>query len=226
MSILALAVASFALSQSAASATVDTREAERLKACVAKIEVDAEEAYEDGLAWTYQGNRPGARQCTALALIALGREDEGAARLEQLANSVDGGTLEQRAEYLTQSGNAWLQAGAPEAAIVTFTNALKLKPGVPDLLVDRASAHLMLGNWEDAKSDLDSALSRAPSMAIARQLRAEAHLNLDQLDLAMTDIDAAMAADPENIDTLVLRGRVREAIRLSEVRVLSPDIVD
>ena len=112
MSILALAVASFALSQSAASATVDTREAERLKACVAKIEVDADEAYEDGLAWTYQGNRPGARQCTALALIALGREDEGAARLEQLANSVDGGTLEQRAEYLTQSGNAWLQAGA------------------------------------------------------------------------------------------------------------------
>ena len=139
---------------------------------------------------------------------------------------MDGGTIEQRAEYLTQSGNAWLQAGAPEAAIVTFTNALKLKPGVPDLLVDRASAHLMLGNWEDAKSDLDSALSRAPSMAIARQLRAEAHLNLDQLDLAMTDIDAAMAADPENIDTLVLRGRVREAIRLSEVRVLSPDIVD
>jgi len=67
-------------------------------------------------------------------------------------------------------------------------------------------------------------ISTAPCHA--RQLRAEAHLNLDQLDLAMTDIDAAMAADPENIDTLVLRGRVREAIRLSEVRVLSPDIVD
>ena len=42
----------------------------------------------------------------------------------------------------------------------------------------------------------------------------------------MADIDAAMAADPENIDTLVLRGRVREAIRLSKVRVLSPEIID
>ncbi len=225
MSLLALAVASMALSQSA-SATIDAREAERLEACVAKIEIDPEEAYEDGLTWTYQGNRPGARQCTALALIALGREDEGAARLEQLANSVDGGTIDQRAEYLIQSGNAWLQAGAPEAAIVTFTNALKLKPDTPDLLVDRASAHLMLGQWSDAKKDLDLALALAPGMAIARQFRAEAHLNLDQLDAAMADVEAAMISDPENIDTLVLRGRVREAIRLSEVRVLSPDIVD
>ncbi|MEP0313626.1 MAG: tetratricopeptide repeat protein [Hyphomonas sp.] len=225
MSILALAIASLALSQSA-GATIEAREADRLEACVAKIEVDPEEAYEDGLAWIYQGNRPNARQCTALALIALGRPDEGAARLEQLANSVDGGSMEQRAEYLIQSGNAWLQAGAPEAAIVTFTNALKLKPGVPDLLVDRASANLMLGNWTEAKEDLDRALTLAPSMAIARQLRAEAHLNLDQLNLAMADIDAAMAVDPENIDTLVLRGRVREALRLSKVRVLSPEIVD
>ena len=225
MSILALAVASLVLSQSA-SATIEAREADRLEACVAKIEVDPEEAYEDGLAWVYQGNRPGARQCTALALIALGRPDEGAARLEQLANSADGGTLEQRAEYLIQSGNAWLQAGAPEAAIVTFTNALKLKPGIPDLLVDRASANMMLGNWAEAKEDLDRAIELAPNMAIARQLRAEAHLNLDQLPLAMTDIEAALVADPENIDTLVLRGRIREAIRLSKVRVLSPDIVD
>jgi Tfp pilus assembly protein PilF len=84
----------------------------------------------------------------------------------------------------------------------------------------------MLGNWTEAKEDLDRALTLAPSMAIARQLRAEAHLNLDQLNLAMADIDAAMAVDPENIDTLVLRGRVREAIRLSKVRVLSPEIVD
>lgn len=225
MSILALAIASLAMSQSV-GATFEAREAERLDACVAKIEVDPEEAYEDGLAWLYQGNRPGARQCTAMALIALGRADEGAARLEQLANSVDGGTVEQRAEYLAQSGNAWLQAGAPEAAIVTFTNALKLKPDTPDLLVDRASAHLMMGNWAYAKADLDRALSLAPGMAIAHQLRAEAHLNLDLLKLAKADVEAALAADPENIDTLVLRGRVREAIRLSEVRVISPEIVD
>ncbi|MAN46718.1 MAG: hypothetical protein GYB49_12855 [Alphaproteobacteria bacterium] len=225
MSLLALATASLFLSQSA-TARLDTREAERLEACVAKIEVDAEEAYEDGLAWTYQGNRPGARQCTALALIALGRADEGAARLENLANAVDGGTLEQRAEYLTQAGNAWLQAGAPEAAELTLTNALKLKPNVPDLLIDRASAYLLQEKWAEAEADLDKAISLQPGHATAHQFRAEARLNLDKLDPAMADVEAAMAADPENVDTLVLRGRVREAKRLSEVQILSPEIID
>lgn len=219
MSLLSLAITSLILSQSA-SAEISEREAERLEACVARIEIDPEEAYEDGLAWIYQGNRPGARQCTALALIALGREDEGAARLEQLANATDGGSMEQRAEYLTQAGNAWLQAGAAEAAVVTLTNALKLKPNTVDLLVDRASAQLMLGKWSKAEADLDAALDLAPGMAIAHHLRAEARLNLDEAELAMEDVEAALEADPENIDTLVLRGRVREAIRLSDVRVI------
>ncbi len=219
MSILALVIAQLAMTQSA-SADFAAREADKLVACVEKIESDPEGAYEDGLAWIYQGNRPGARQCTALALIALGRADEGAARLENLANAPDGGSVEQRAEYLVQAGNAWLQAGAAEAAVLTFTNALKLKPGTPDLLIDRASAHLMLGDWAKAEKDLDTALKFAPGTAIAHHMRGEARLNQDQLSLAMDDVEAAMAADPENIDTLVLRGRIREAIRLSDVRVI------
>jgi hypothetical protein len=32
----------------------------------------------------------------------------------------------------------------------------------------------------------------------------------------MLDVTAAMEADPENVDTLVLRGRVREALRLQD----------
>lgn len=222
MSILALAIAQLAMSQSA-SAEFMAREAERLEACVERIETDPEGAYEDGLAWLYQGNRPGARQCTALALIALGRTDEGAARLESLANASDAGSIEQRAEYLVQAGNAWLQAGAPEAAIITFTNALKLKPNTPDLLIDRASAHLMLGEWAEAEADLDAALDLAPGTAIAHHMRAEARLNQDKLALSMEDVEAAMAADPENIDTLVLRGRVREAIRTAELQVIRTD---
>ena len=40
--------------------------------------------------------------------------------------------------------------------------------------------------------------------------------------MALADVKAAMQAEPDNIDTLVLRGRVREAIRLSEVRIVPP----
>ena len=219
MSILALSIASLVMAQSA-SQKFDAAEAERLEACVAKIETDPEDAYEDGLAWLYQGNRPGARQCTALALIALDRPDEGAARLENLANAPDGGTLEQRAGYLVQAGNAWLQAGAPEAAIVTLTNALKIMPDTPDLLIDRASAHILLEEWDTAIKDLDRALTLAPNTAIAHHMRAETRLNMDDLELALQDVEAAMAADPENIDTLVLRGQIREAMRVSDPKLI------
>lgn len=221
MSILAFAAVSFAFLQGA-SADFAQREETRLDTCIARIDENPEEAYEDALAWSFEGNRPGARQCVALSLIALGEEAEGAARLEELANATDGGTLEQRALYLTQAGNAWLVAGAPEAAILTITNALKIIPDDPDLLVDRAGAHIMLEQWTEAVSDLDAALESSPGFGTAHHLRAEARLNTGDLDMALADVKAAMQAEPDNIDTLVLRGRVREAIRLSDLRIVAP----
>jgi len=215
MSLIALAAGSLLMLQST-SADLARAETARLEACVAKIESDPEEAYEDGLAWTFEGNRPGARQCTALALIALERYEIGADRLEQLATSTDGGSMEQRALYLSQAGQAWMMAGAPDMAVVSFTDALSFAPGTLDLLLDRASANILLEEWDEALSDLDLALANSPGFASAHQLRAEVHLNKKNYDLAMRDVDAAMAADPKNIDTLLVRGRLREAIRLAE----------
>lgn len=215
MSLIALTASTLLMLQTT-GAELAKAETERLEACVAKIETNPEDAYEDGLAWTYEGNRPGARQCTALALIALERYEVGADRLEALATSTDGGTLEQRALYLSQAGQAWIMAGAPDMAVVSFTDALKLAPGTLDLLLDRASANMMLEEWDAALIDLDLALANSPGFAAAHQLRAEVHLNLNNHDLALRDVDAALAADPKNIDTLLVRGRVREAMRLAE----------
>tara|TARA_R110002111_G_C5826581_1_gene357544 strand:- start:79 stop:330 length:252 start_codon:yes stop_codon:yes gene_type:complete len=80
----------------------------------------------------------------------------------------------------------------------------------------------MLEQWTQAVSDLDAALESAPGFGTAHHLRAEARLNTGDLDMALADVKAAMQAEPDNIDTLVLRGRVREAIRLSEVRMVPP----
>ncbi len=213
MSFVGLAVASLAMLQSLGG-QLAAAEAERLEACLAKIETDPEGAYEDGLAWSFQGNRPGARQCTALALIGIGHLSEGARRLEALATSTDAGTMEQRAVYFSQAGNAWLQAGVPAAAVTSFSNALKVLPRTPDLLIDRASAHLMTESWDAAIADLDTALDAAPGNAVAHQMRAEAYLNDGNPEKALEDVEAAMKADPRNVDTLVVRGRVREAIRI------------
>lgn len=214
MSLIAMAAGAALFLQQNAGAEFAAAEARRLEACVAKIEQAPDEAYEDGLAWTFEGNRPGARQCTALALIALGNVEEGAVRLENLAMASDGGTMEQRAVYLSQAGNAWLQIGAAEAAAVSFSEALKLAPGENDLLLDRAGAYMVIDKWDEALSDLDTAIANDPGDAIAYQMRAEVHLSKDALDLAMKDVEASMAADPKNIDTLLVRGRVREAMRL------------
>lgn len=216
MPLLAATLVSLALMQQTMGDQIAAEEAARLDACLARIETDPDNAYEDGLAWSYQGNRPGARQCTALALIALGHPEEGADRLQSLANATDGGTMEQRAAYLSQAGNAWIQAENPDAALVAFDGAIKIAPDAPELLMDRASAHLLLEHYDEAIEDLDAALRYTPGLGEAHQLRGQAWLEKGDPDKAMLDVKAAMDADPENVATLVLRGRVREALRIQE----------
>ena len=169
MSLIAAAV-SLAFLQTAGEKLAAAEQA-RLDACLARIQSDPENAYEDGLAWSFEGNRPGARQCTALALIALGHIEDGAARLVDLANASDGGTMEQRAAYLSQAGNAYIEADAPDQALTAFDGALKIAPDAPELLVDRASAQLLLTNYDKAIADLDNAISRTPKMGEAHMLR-------------------------------------------------------
>jgi tetratricopeptide (TPR) repeat protein len=199
------------------SGSAQAAETARHRACIEKIEANPEQAYEAALAWMGEGGRPGARHCTALALVALGHEDEGAARLEQLANDKDAGTLKQRGVYLGQAGNAWLLAGAPEAAIVTLTNALKLAPQDAGLRVDRARAQMVLKKWKEAGQDLDAANELSPGDGLTLFLRAKALKEMGRLQEALGDIEEARKSDPDNVDMLVLRGDIREAMRVAGV---------
>ena len=189
---------------------------DRLEACILKLESNPSEAYEDGLAWQSEGNRPEARHCTALALIELGREEEGAARLEHLALATDGGTRFARAHYFFLAGNAWNLARRPEAAEVAFSEAIRLTPNDPDKYLGRARARLLQEQWSDAESDLTAALLHRAADIVSFQLRGEARLRLGDLDGALEDVQAALALDPENIESFLLRGRIREAVHLKD----------
>jgi len=229
MLILSAAILTVTMGQSASGTAGRVAEQERLEACISKINENAAEAYEDGLAWVNEGGRPFARQCTALALIELGQAAEGAVRLEDLANADNGGSLRQRVIYLTQSGNAWLLAGAPDAALVTLNNAIKLNPNDPNLYADRAAAYMELEKWEEAEIDLDLAYQSLSNETTILKMRAETRLNLQDLDGAELDIKEAMAIDISDVQTLLLRGRIREAQRVREedevVRTVSPTII-
>lgn len=217
MSILPTLLSALALMQltpmTEAGRAVQAEEAARLADCIALMETDPEAAYEDGLAWLGNGARPAARHCTALALIEIGRVEEGAIRLEDLANAPDAGGLEERTQYLAQAGNAWLMAGLPDAAIITLDNALKLKPGNPALLKDRAAARLALENWHLAIDDLDAVIDAIPSDIEALELRARARLALEQYSDALADVETARLFAPENLTLTVLRGEIRNAAR-------------
>lgn len=185
----------------------------RLNACIERIETDAEAAYEDALAWMNFGAPRQARYCTALALIGLEQYAEGAIRLEELANADDGGSLDARRIYLTQAGNAWLLAAAPEAALVALRNALKLAPRDPEIRKDIGRAHLLMESWEEAGQAFDEAIELSTGDAEAYALRGRALLEMGRLTDAWADVEAAMAANPSLLDAVVLRGDVREAMR-------------
>jgi tetratricopeptide (TPR) repeat protein len=207
-------IAVLAIGLAAASpAMAQDNEAQRLRDCIARIDTDAAAAYQDALTWMGKGNRPASRHCAALALIAMGQPAQGAARLEELANAADAGTLEARAIYLAQSGNAWIVAKNPEAAIVTLTNAIKLSPGDAALYKDRARASLILKQWDDAGEDLNTAVKLSPGDGEAFRLRALALLKLERYQDAWEDVELALKYSPKDVDAVVLRGDIREAMR-------------
>jgi tetratricopeptide (TPR) repeat protein len=213
---VSLLVSSLLPVSQSALADIARAEQERLDTCLMKSESAPSEAYEDSLAWLSNGNRPKARYCNAVALMAMDRLEEGAARLEALATAPDAIALEDRRRYLAQAGNAWLAANYPDAAIVALTDALKLDADDSRIYKDRAAAYLATDRWAEGVDDLNTALLLSPNDPEALTLRARAHLANDRLREARSDMEEALVYDPENIEILVLRGQIREAIRLAQ----------
>ena len=199
------------------ASTADLSETVRLRECLELVETDPEAAHESAAAWAYmEGNRRGARECRAAALIALGHYEDGALELEALANAPDGGSLDDRVGYLARAGGAWLEVGYPEEAIIAFSNALRLNAHAEDILAYRGLAHIQLEEWEQAEADLDEAIRRQPGDFYAWLYRAQVRFWQLRMDEAMEDIVQARTLDPENTQALLWRGHIREATRLLE----------
>jgi tetratricopeptide (TPR) repeat protein len=194
-------------------AKMDPRDTTRLQACIAKIDQNADEAFEDGLVWRSQSGGAVAEQCIALARIAKGDVAAGAAKLAGLSLAPDAGDEEQRALLLAKAANAWLMNGDYDLALQALTRALSLKPEEPDLLIDRARAYAGLGQWSDAQRDLTSALTKRPIDTLIFRLRSEAYLQQGKYSAAEQDANEAMRLAPKDIDVNLVRGRVIEAKR-------------
>jgi tetratricopeptide (TPR) repeat protein len=173
--------------------------------------LDSDPSGADALASSLAANGGGeaAEHCHALAQVELGNTADGAALLDKLATASTA-PASSRATVFGQADQAWTMAGRPDQALASATNALKLSPDDPDLLIGHAIAAIALQRYADATADLTHALDLDPKRADALILRATAWRNLEKLDQAANDIAAAFALDPENPDALLERGIIRQ----------------
>lgn len=179
--------------------------------CVRSIDLNPGDTFEEALIWRDRGGGLPAERCAALALIALRQPGEAAVRLEALSHRPGAGPLIDRAELLTQSGNAWLLAGQPKLAEDTFSAALKLTPRDAEIWIDRARARAAQNNYADAENDLTNALTIATDHPEALVLRAAARLKRGNNAGYRADIAAALKANPRFPEALVERGSIRAA---------------
>jgi tetratricopeptide (TPR) repeat protein len=175
----------------------DPEAAQLYQHCVQLARNSPDEGWQEGSAWSSMGGGEPARHCVAIALINMRQFEEGATRLERLAdNSEESEHI--RAGMLAQAGQAWLLAKQPDNAYRVQSKALELVPDAPDLLVDRSQSQAEQKNYQGALADLDQALRVAPGRADALAFRAAAKRLLGDLDGAKADVAQALASDGNN----------------------------
>ncbi len=189
----------------------------RHKACLESIADDAQAAFETALQWRDEGGSRRAKHCVAMALFALGHEDEAAFRLDALASGPDGGAPATRVKHYAEAANFWLTANEAEKAYASASAGLKLDYEHLDLRITRARAYALAGRYDYAETDLTSVLTLNPNRADALRYRADARFKQDDLEGAEADIEKSLDLDSSSVDTALLRGQIREAIRVSKV---------
>ena len=188
----------------------------RHAACINAISDDPELAYENALIWKGDGGGRRARHCVALALFALGHEDEAAHRIETMAAEIGIGEVDMRADLYAEAAGFWMLAGEPRKSYETAAAGIALDESHLELRLARARAYAALDRWDYAEIDLTSALAFHPGNSEALRYRADARRRQGDLENALYDIESAMRSDPTNVETALVRGQIREDIRLAK----------
>jgi len=178
--------------------------------CAELLLSDPEAAGRFALEWAARSGGNAAERCVALALMALGQPERGAARLEALA-ARGGGRAADRAALYAEAVQGWMLAGDPRRAYAAATLGLTLTPEDHGLLLDRAIAAGSLGRYPEALADLDRVVAANPNRAEAWAFRAAALRRMDRREDARAAADRALALDPDHPEALLERGILRQA---------------
>lgn len=193
----------------AAPALAATPEPQHYRLCVNATTANPGAALVDAEVWIKAGGGVPAEHCAALALVNLKHYAEAGTRLDKLAAAKDLPDASFRTELFDQAGNAWLLAGDGARAVQSFSAALTLSAGDPDLFADLARAQAMRKNWPEVVLDMNAALQITPHRADLLVLRASARRALGKLAEARGDLDQALKLKPGDGGALVESGLLR-----------------
>lgn len=199
------------------SATFASQDEDRYRACLDRVSSNATAAYEDAMIWRAQGGGWAADHCAGLAQIAEGWSATGAARLRATAEGATAASDMSRAILFGQAADGFIRARQFEAAARAFARGLDFAPGDAGLARGLADAAYASGDLAGTVSAADAALALNPGEPGALGVRAAARLELGEFDAAATDLNQALESDPENVELLVLRGRLNEARRTGQI---------
>ena len=133
------------------------------------------------------------RVCRARAIVPARRDRPFYARQrgpyisEIISYSSARQSLRRNVLPLIARGNAYLAQGDAERALADYDRALKLRPGLPELLALKAEALVVLGRHPDALELLDQVLAARPRDAGALSTRGIVNMALGKIAEANAD---------------------------------------
>ncbi|WBQ10312.1 hypothetical protein L2D01_00740 [Hyphomonadaceae bacterium ML37] len=199
------------------SAAYALQDDDRYRACLDRVSTDPAAAYEDALIWRAQGGGWASEHCAGLAQIAEGWPATGAARLRATAEGATAASDMSRAILFGQAADGYMRARQFDEAAQAFARGLDFAPGDAGLARGRAEAAYASRDLEGAVAAADAALTLNPGEPATLGVRAAANLERGQFDAAAADLNQALESDPENVELLVLRGRLNEARRTGQI---------
>ena len=117
------------------------------------------------------------------------------------------------AEIYYLRGNAKYSLGLYDAAIVDYTQAIRLKPDNADAYHNRGVAKKDLKQYAAAIADYDTAIRLKPDYAFAYNNRGIAKANLKEYFAAIADYDTAIRLEPDNALAYNNRGAAKDELK-------------
>jgi tetratricopeptide (TPR) repeat protein len=182
------------------------------RSCAALVKTDPQRAADRATEWRQHGGGLYARQCQGQAYVALERWQPAAVAFEQAAHEAQAKKDPRAADFLVQSGNAWLAMNDGARARAAFDAALA-SAGLTNALrgevhLDRARANVALSDLAAARADIDKGLELVPADPFAWYLSAALALREEALPRAQEDIAKAISLSPDDPDVLLFAGNL------------------